>query len=76
MLITEKPGNFRYPAFESYAAGRLINTPADGQYPEGTHSVVWSGMDSSGSRRLPSGLYFCRLFAEEFTETRSMILLK
>ena len=57
------------------AAGRLVTTLAEGQYTAGVYSVVWNGMDDHGSE-VPSGLYLCRLSAGEFSETRSMVLLR
>jgi Ca-activated chloride channel family protein len=41
----------------------------------GTFSVVWDGTDSKGVR-VPSGMYFYRLTANEFSVTKSMTLLK
>ena len=43
---------------------------ADGFHPAGTHQVEW---DASA---LPSGLYFARLQAEDFTRTRKLLLVK
>lgn len=41
----------------------------------GLYSVEWDGTDESGLR-VPSGIYFCRMQAGSFTQTRKLILLK
>jgi hypothetical protein len=50
--------------------GRKIETLFDGSQPAGYHSVTWNSGDYS------SGIYFCRIEAGDFAETRKMILLK
>jgi hypothetical protein len=54
----------------SDATGRLVATLADGLRDAGTHQVTFDGSN------LPSGLYFVRLQAGEFTVTQKLILLK
>lgn len=41
-------------------AGRLVRRVADGRFPAGQHEVTWDGRDAVG-RRVPAGLYLCRL---------------
>jgi len=51
-------------------AGRLVTTLVNGWREAGSHQVTW---DASG---LPSGLYFCRMQAGEFTGLQKMVLVK
>jgi len=50
--------------------GRKIETVFSGEKSAGSHRVTWNAED------LPSGVYFYRLQAGEFTETASCLLLK
>jgi len=55
--------------------GQRVAVLVDETMPAGRHTVQWGGRDKSG-RRAASGIYFYRLKAGEFTETRKMLLLK
>jgi len=55
--------------------GRLIATPFDGEASIGSNQVVWDGRSSDGEMT-SSGVYFYRLTADNYTETRKMMLLK
>ncbi len=55
-------------------AGQMVQTLVDGTIPAGSHTVHWNGRDTFG-RRMASGIYFYRLRAGEFVQTRKMILL-
>ena len=56
---------------EIYSAlGTLVKTIASGSFPAGKHTMNFN----AGS--LASGVYFYKLTAGEFTQTRSMILVK
>jgi len=57
------------------AAGRLVRVLAEGARPAGNYSELWDGRDSGG-RAVASGIYFYRLQAGSFTETRKMALLR
>jgi hypothetical protein len=50
---------------------RLVNGPIDG----GDHDVVWDGRDGRGNA-LASGVYFYRLTAGGFSDSKKMVLLK
>jgi len=52
------------------ATGQKVSTIKQGTEQAGKHSALW---DASG---LPSGIYFYRLKAGGFTETKKMLLLK
>ncbi|MCF7797594.1 MAG: T9SS type A sorting domain-containing protein [Lentisphaeria bacterium] len=55
--------------------GQEVTRLAKGIYQAGRHQVIWNGRNSAGLM-VPSGTYFYRLEASEFTQTRRMILLK
>ncbi len=57
------------------AAGRLVRVLAEGARPAGNYSEFWDGRDSRGAA-VASGIYFYRLTAGTFTETRKMALLR
>ncbi len=57
-------------------AGRQLRLLHDGHLVErGEHAVEWDGRDNRG-RLVPSGTYFYRLAAGDFSETRAMVLLR
>lgn len=55
--------------------GRKVRVLATGKRAPGSYSLDWDGTDDSG-RRVGSGVYFYRLRAGTFEETRRMVLLK
>lgn len=57
------------------AAGRLVRTLAGGAEVAGQHQVRWDGTTDDGSRAA-SGVYFCRLDAGAFSDTRRLTLVK
>jgi hypothetical protein len=52
------------------AAGRVVTVLANGERGAGRYTVTWDASD------LPSGVYFCRLTMEGFTQTRKMLLIR
>jgi hypothetical protein len=52
------------------ALGREVATLVNDVRPAGVYTVRWDGS------LLPSGVYFCRLQAGAFTETKKMVLMK
>jgi hypothetical protein len=57
------------------AAGRLVRTIVDEDRSIGHYVAAWDGRDGSG-RAVSSGMYFCRLDAGTFTQTRKLVLLR
>jgi hypothetical protein len=56
--------------------GKRVKTLADGESTgTGYHEKVWDGRNEAG-RVVSSGVYFYRLEAGGYTETRRMVLLK
>jgi len=56
-------------------SGRLVKTLCDETLVPGRYVVVWDGMNESG-RRVASSVYYFRMKAGDFEETRKMVLLK
>jgi len=56
-------------------AGRLVRTLVDRFEPSGTREVTWQGRNDQG-QPVSSGVYFYRLTAPSFSETRKMVLLR
>ena len=56
-------------------SGRLIRTLVDGVAPSGLRSASWDGTNDAGEP-VTSGMYFYRLTAPSFSETKKMLLLK
>jgi len=50
--------------------GQKVGTLVDGQFEAGEHVVQWDGSDAA------SGVYFYRLQADDFVDTKKMVLLK
>lgn len=55
--------------------GQKVTTLVDGELPAGAHEVTWDGRNSDGGS-VSSGVYFYRITADSFTDTRKMMLLK
>lgn len=55
--------------------GQLVRTLVNEAKPAGNHSVVFNGLDDS-RRSLSSGVYFFKMRAGKYTDTRKMILMK
>jgi len=57
-------------------SGRLIATLKEGvSESAGRHEVTWTGRDHSG-RQVSAGVYFFRMEAGSFAQTRRMVLVK
>ncbi len=55
--------------------GRKIRTLVDKNLKPGIHTVQWDGRDQYGNA-ISSGIYFYRLQARDFIQTKKMILMK
>lgn len=55
--------------------GRLVATLLDRMMPAGTHGVSWDGLDSRG-RRVPAGVYLCRMDAAGYTATSKIVIAR
>ncbi|MFO7916089.1 MAG: T9SS type A sorting domain-containing protein [Candidatus Krumholzibacteriales bacterium] len=57
------------------AAGRKVATLADRVFNAGTHRLHWDGRDTRAGE-VPSGVYFARVSAGDFTGTVKMVLIR
>jgi hypothetical protein len=55
--------------------GRIVNILLDEKQTAGRHAIVWDGTDIRG-QTVATGIYFYRLRAGDYGETRKMLLLR
>ena len=55
--------------------GQTVSVVADGEYAAGEHIVTWDGRTSNGEEAA-SGVYFYRMSAGSFSQSRKMLLLR
>jgi hypothetical protein len=55
--------------------GRLVRSLVDGQRAAGYHSAAWDLRNEEG-RPVASGVYFCRMEAGAFRDTKKVVLLQ
>jgi len=55
--------------------GQRITSLIDNDLDAGYHTVDWNGTNSSG-QRVSSGIYFYKITADEFMQSKKMLLLK
>jgi len=55
--------------------GQLVAEIGSGQYSPGYHEVTWNGTNDAGEE-VASGLYFCRLWTEEKSDCKKIMLIK
>jgi len=55
--------------------GQLVRTLVDEFQQSGNHEVTWQG-DNVYGRSVATGMYFYRLVAEDFSQTKKMVLVK
>jgi len=56
-------------------AGQLVRSLIHGKESAGFKRVAWDGRDDGG-RRVPSGVYFYRLQAGAFSDTKKMVVIR
>jgi len=54
--------------------GQQVKNLVNRFLPAGTHEIIWNGKDEQG-RKLPSGRYLTRLYAEKLIRTRIVTIL-
>jgi FlgD Ig-like domain len=57
------------------ASGRLVRTLVESVQTAGAHDIQWNGRDDAGSA-VGSGVYFYRLTAGHYSESKKMVMLK
>jgi len=55
--------------------GEQIATLMDGMYESGKYEIIWTGRDDDGLQAA-TGIYFYKLEAGSFTQTKKMLLMK
>jgi flagellar hook assembly protein FlgD len=55
--------------------GNEVRTLIDEERFAGKHNIYWNSTDNSG-RRVASGIYFYTISADNFTQTKKMVLMK
>lgn len=68
-----KAGHIRLSVYN--VLGQTVRTWFDKQLPAGKHSVIFDARDNNGDD-IASGIYFYRLEAGDFSQSKKMILLK
>lgn len=66
-------GNVRLAVFN--VLGQQVKELVNGAMDAGIHDVVWDGKDNNGAT-VASGIYFYKLNASNFVDTKKMVLLK
>ena len=55
--------------------GNLVKTVASGNYNPGNYTYLWNGEDDNNNK-VSSGIYICRLRADNYSASKKMVLLK
>jgi hypothetical protein len=55
--------------------GQVVRTLVNEERTQGTYNVAWDGLNDAGEQ-VTSGVYFYKLHAGSFTETRKMVLVR
>jgi hypothetical protein len=74
MFTLERPERVSLAVYD--LSGRLVRTLHEGSdLSAGDHQVFWNGRDQAG-RAAPTGVYFYRVRAGDFDETRRVLMVK
>ena len=77
--VTKIAFGLNEPAYVSLgifdSAGRVVRVLVDGNRPAGRYEETWDGRTNNG-RTVSSGVYFYRLTASPFSQTKKMVLLR
>jgi flagellar hook assembly protein FlgD len=73
LFYLAKAGNIEFSIYD--LLGQKVYHISKTGVIAGEHSLVWDGVDMNGSP-VASGIYFYRLSAGDFVDTKQMILLK
>lgn len=68
-----KPGNVKIKIYD--VLGNEIRTLIDEERLAGKHNIYWNSTDNFG-KRVASGVYFYTISADNFTQTKKMVLMK
>jgi hypothetical protein len=68
-----RPGAVTLTVYDIH--GRKVRSLLSGEQKAGGYSTLWDGRDDGG-RRVASGVYFYRLAAEGFTQSRKLVVLR
>jgi hypothetical protein len=52
-----------------------VKVLTEGRRAPGRYEITWNGEDQ-GRNRVGSGIYFCRLTGEHFSEARKIVMLR
>jgi agmatine deiminase len=72
-LFLNENSRLRLEIFDQ--AGRSVRTLAQGNCLAGTQTFTWDGISESG-RRVPAGLYLCRVITDKTILTRRLLLIR
>ena len=69
----DRPGRADIRVYD--AAGRQVAILVDDHRDAGPHRIEWDGRDHEG-RAVAAGVYFYRMVADQFSDTKRMVLVK
>jgi hypothetical protein len=75
VISYELPGKSMITLKVFNVSGQVVKTLVDGVMEKGRHRIEWDGTNDSG-KKAASGIYFFRLDAGDFSQTRKMTLLR